>query len=107
MADENKDVIKFEKKLLIVRKNTDNIRSVPVNDLAITHSANELFLTFSTIEPPLILDMEDLDKTTEIEGIVRAKFVISLTFAEAIVKTLSKEINAYKQGGGGLNVNFE
>lgn len=105
MADEN--VIQFEKKLPIVRKNTDNIRSIAVNDLAVTHSANELFLTFSTIEPPLILDMKDLDQVTEIEGIVRTKLVISLAFAEAIVKTMSKEIEAYKKGGGGLNVNFE
>ncbi len=106
MTDENKDTIQFERKIPIVRRNPDNIRSVPVNDLAITHSANELFLNFSVVEPPLILDIDELSKITEIEGIARAKLVISLAFAEAIVKTLSQEIETYKKEGG-LNVKFE
>jgi hypothetical protein len=104
MADE--DIIRVGKRLPIVRKNVDNVRSIFVNDMLVNHSSNEFFLIFSSIEPPIVLDTEELNKLEEVESIVRTKLVISLAFAEAIVKTLSQEIETYKKDGGS-NVRLE
>lgn len=84
------------KEVKIIRKNPDNIRAIPVNDLIVTHSNSEFFLTFSLIEPPAILEQKELSDLNEVEAIARAKFVISPEFAEAITNVLSKNIEKFR-----------
>ena len=82
--------------LKIKRVNPDNIRSVPVNDILVNHSENEFFITLSSVEPPAILDAEDLKNINSIEALTRVKITVSPKFAELIVKTLSTNIEKHK-----------
>ena len=84
------------KPLKIRRVNPDGVRSVPVNDRLITHTKQEFYITFSSIEPPTILDEKDLEDLQGIDAVARAKLVVSLDFAEAIIKALSINIENYK-----------
>lgn len=94
---EEKDSVKaIGKQVAISRINPDNIRSVFANDLLVTHSDNEFFLTFSEIEIPPILEEKDLQNLTTIEAITRIKLIITPRFAEAILKTLSSNLDNYK-----------
>jgi hypothetical protein len=85
------------KQVRIKRLNPDGIRSVPANDLIITHSKQEFYLTFSSIEPPPILEEKDLEDLEQVDALARSKLVISLDFSEAILKALSMNIEAFKQ----------
>lgn len=66
------------KEVKIKRVNPDNILPIFVNDFLITHSENEFFLTFSVIEPPAILDFEELNLINNVDAITRIKAVLTL-----------------------------
>jgi hypothetical protein len=83
--------------LKVERINPDNIRSAPVNDIIITHSQNEFFITFSSVEPPLVLDPKELSQLTAINAIARSKIVVSQEFLEAIIKALNINLENYKK----------
>lgn len=83
--------------LRIERVNPDNVRSLPVNDVIITHSQNEFFITFSSVEPPATLDAEAIRKMTQIDAVTRAKLVVSPDFLEAMIKALTTNLEAHKK----------
>ena len=83
--------------LKVERTNPDNIRSVPVNDVIVTHSQNEFFITFSSVEPPAILDPNELSKLTAIDAITRSKIVVNAEFLEALIKALNINLERYKK----------
>jgi hypothetical protein len=87
----------IQKIVKIVRINPDNIRSVPVNDLLIGHNEEEFFLTFSSFEPPVILDKEDFARINETQAITRVKLVVTPKFAGKIAKVLSKNIERFNK----------
>ena len=84
------------KQVRISRKNPDNVRTVFANDLVVTHTKNEFFLTFSEIELPPILEKKAFQELQEIEAIARVKMVVTLEFAKAIVKTFSSNIDTFE-----------
>jgi hypothetical protein len=86
--------------LSIKRINPDNVRSVPINDIIVNHSENEFFITFSSVEPPAILDPKELEKLSDINAITRAKIVVSPDFLEAIIKALTINLEKYKTNIG-------
>ncbi len=98
MAKKDPPKMLIGKPVKIVRKNPDNIRSMPINDVIISHTQHDFFITFSSIEPPSILEESDLNDLQEVEAIARAKFVISPEFAEAVLKALSINIEKFKEG---------
>lgn len=100
MSQLEKPEIVEGKIIKVMRKNPDNIRLVPANDLVVTHTKNEFYLTFSIFEPPPILDKEELAQLEEADAIATAKLVISPEFAEAVVTVLSRNVEAYKQHAG-------
>lgn len=83
--------------LKIGRTNPDNVRSVPVNDVVINHSENEFFITFSSVEPPVIFSAQDLSQLGDVDAIARAKIVVSPEFLEVLIKALSVNLESYKQ----------
>lgn len=98
MSDEN--VTKQEsvqKDVKIIRVNPDNIRPVLVNDLLVSHTENEFYLTFSNIEPLGILEDSDLESIDKIEAIARAKIVITPKFAESFIRTFTNNYESYKE----------
>ena len=93
-----KTALKFRaKQIKIKRVNPDNIRSIPVNDILINHSSNEFFITFSSVEPPAILDEEDFKNVTSAEAITRSKITVSPKFIELMIKTLTTNLESYKK----------
>jgi len=82
--------------LKVDRINPDNIRSVPVNDIIVSHSQNEFFITLSSVEPPQILDPSELSKLTGINALTRSKIVVSPEFLESIIQALSTNLEKYK-----------
>lgn len=93
-----KTTSKFKaKQFRIKRTNPDNIRSAPVNDVLINHSINEFFITFSSVEPPAILDEEDFKNVNSIEAIARSKITVSPQFIELMIKALTTNLESYKK----------
>jgi len=84
------------KQIKISRKNPDNVRPIAVNDLLITHSRDEFFLTFSMIEFPPILEEKDFENLQEVEAIAMVKIVVTPEFADALSQTLSKNLDSFK-----------
>jgi hypothetical protein len=82
---------------VIKRVNPDNVRTAPVNDFVITHVKDGFFLTFSCLEPLPILDPADYEHIDSVEAIARAKMFITPEFAESMLSTLSKNLEAYKK----------
>ena len=103
MADENAPKMVVGKPVKIVRKNPDNIRSIPVNDVLISHTDYDFFITFSAVEPPPILEEKEFDELVEVEAIARVKLVVTPAFAEALLKVLSTNVERFKQDHDGPN----
>jgi hypothetical protein len=97
MAKKNSTVKKAGKPVKISRVNPDNIRSVPVNDVLISHTRHEFYITFSSVEPPPILDEKDFEKLERIEAFARAKLVVAPKFIEALIKALTTNMDRYKE----------
>ncbi len=80
----------------INRINPNGITPIHVNDLLMSHDGKEIYLTFSEIEPPVLLDEEDLGKLVSVEAVAKVKLVMSPDFLEAIVKLLSENLEKFK-----------
>ncbi len=93
-----KDIV-VGKHVKISRENPDNLRPISVNDLLITHTRNEFFLTFSIVEPPPFLEEKEFEDLHEIKAIARVKLVLSPEFTEATIKALSSNLESFKSEG--------
>lgn len=96
MSDPGEDVKK--KRVKITRVDPDNILTTYVNDLAVSHSNDEFFLTFSLLEPPMIFVEGDIEGIDKAEAVARTKLVVTPEFMEKVIKTLSRLYDNYKQG---------
>jgi hypothetical protein len=85
------------KQIAIIRKNPDNIRSLTVNDLIISHDANTFYLTFSLIEPPIVFNSTDLEEIENVDALTRSKLVITPAVLEVMVKTMSDNLENYRK----------
>jgi hypothetical protein len=86
-----------EVELRIERKNPKRLLSEYVNDLVVTHSEKEVFITFSQIEPPAFLSGEDIEDIKSIEAIAISKLIVTPEFAEKIINTLTKNLRKRKE----------
>jgi hypothetical protein len=85
------------KQVKIVRINPDNVRLLPANDFLISHTRDEFFLTFSSIEPPSVMEQIDLENLEQVEAIARVKLVVTPQFAEAMLAALTINIESFKK----------
>lgn len=81
----------------IERTNPQNIQSIFVNDMVVTHSNNEFFLTFSLIEPPIALDEKQAEDIKKVESVARVKLAVTPDFAQKIVKALEINIKGFEK----------
>ena len=84
------------REIKINRTNPNGINPVHVNDMLVSNDGKEFFLQFSEIEPPVFLEMEDINKLEFIEAITKVKLVISPDLAEAIVRALIENLEKFK-----------
>ena len=84
------------KPIKIKRVNPDGVTPTHVNDMIVSHDGKEFYITFAEIEPPAILDEEELEQLSSISAVAKVKLVISPDFAEAIVRALSENIEKFK-----------
>jgi len=87
---------KILREIKIIRSNPNSVSPTHVNDLLVTHDGKEFFLQFLEIEPPALLDKEELAKLESVQAIVKVKLVISPEFLEAMIKALSETFEKYK-----------
>lgn len=80
----------------IKRINPDNVRPTHVNDMLVSHDGKEFFIQFFEIEPPALLEAEDLKKLKSIDAIMKVKLVMSPEFTEAVIRALSETMAKYK-----------
>jgi hypothetical protein len=85
------------RQLLISRVNPDHIRSVPVNDMVVTHSQNEFFITFTSLEPPPFTDAAELQRAKSVEAITRAKITAAPEFVEIMIKVLNTNLATFRK----------
>ncbi len=76
------------KQVRILRKNPDCIKPAYVNDLIVTHSNNEFFITFSQIEHPAILTDDGLINFETIDSIAMSKIIVSPEFFQKMIEVL-------------------
>lgn len=84
------------KKLSISRINPDNVRPISINDAVITHSDDEFFITFSSIEPPAVLNEAEINKINEVHAITRTKITVSPQFLDVLIKALTNNLETYR-----------
>ena len=97
MPEEQHPTRMVGKPVKIVRINPDNVRSVPVNDVLISHSRHEFYITFSSVEPPPILEEKDFNELERIEAFARAKLVVAPAFVEALIRALSTNLDRFRE----------
>jgi hypothetical protein len=83
------------KQILINRTNPEGLKPEYVNDLIVTHSDNEFFITFSQIERPALLSEEELDKLATIDAIAQSKIVVTPTFIKRMLEVLTENYKKY------------
>jgi len=81
---------KISKQLRINRINPDDIRPLYINDLIVTHTKNEFFVTFSQIELPAILTGEDIDKVDTVNAIAQCKIIMTPEFLPKLIEALQE-----------------
>lgn len=87
-------------RLEIVRKNPDGISPVFVNDMILTHTADEFYLVFSQIEPPVVQTEEQLQKINDIPATNKVKLILTPNFMEKIVKVMTDNLEKHKKSHG-------
>ena len=81
-------VLKVTKQFRINRINPDDLKPLYVNDLIVTHTKEEFFVTFSQIEPPAILPEDDLENIDSVNSIAQAKIIVTPEFFQKIIELL-------------------
>ena len=81
----------------IKRTNPNHVIPTFVNDMIVTHSQNEIYVTFSVIEPPSVLSENEFEDIQSVDGIAISKLVMSPEFAEAVIKVLSENLVKFKE----------
>lgn len=66
-----------------------------------SHTESEFYLTFSELEPPVILEESEMDELESIDVLTKLKLVITPNFARAIIKTLSENIATFEKKAKG------
>jgi len=85
------------KEVKIKRTNPDNVLPIFVNDVVVGHSLVEFIFNFSSIEPPLIIDPQDLQRLKSVDAVTRVKLVTTPKFAQDLLRALSINIENYKK----------
>lgn len=83
--------------LRIVRRNPANIIPMYANDLIVTHTEKEFFITFSQLEPPPLLTQEEAEGMEDIAAIAVAKIVVSPDFIESVIDVLATNLDKHKE----------
>jgi len=81
--------------ILIKRINPDNVPTLHVNDLHVSNTIEEFFITFSQIVPPM--DLDDGEEINEINAIAKAKFVVAPKFIKAMLDALTSNYDKYEK----------
>ena len=81
----------------IRRVNPLGIRSVYVNDFSVIHSPNEVYLTFSQVEPPDVSADQKLADVQTVDAVAVARLVVTPEFAKAIVTTLDENLKRLEE----------
>ena len=84
------------KEIKIKRVNPNGITPVHVNDLVISHDGTEIYLQFSEIEPPALIDREEISKLVSVDAITKVKLVMSADFLEVMIKALTENFEKFK-----------
>ena len=88
--------ISFRKKYI----NPDQVRTEYSNEMTVSHSSREFFISFYRLETPTILDEDEraalLEKET-IDAVMVAKLALTPDFVEAVIKTLQDNIEKYNE----------
>src|SRR6266542_1434580 len=84
------------KEIKIKRINPNAVTPIHVNDMLVSHDGKEIYLQFAEIEPPVLLDAEQINELNSVDAITKVKLVMSPDFLEAIVKVLSENLEKFK-----------
>jgi hypothetical protein len=79
---------KVSKQFRINRINPENLKPLYVNDLIVTHTKKEFFVTFSQIESPAILPEDGFDNIDSVDSIAQAKIIVTPEFFKKIIELL-------------------
>jgi len=84
------------KEIKINRVNPNDVSPIHVNDMLVGQDGKEFFLQFLEIEPPVLLDVEQLKELETVEAIIKVKLVMSPEFLDAVVKALTESLEKFK-----------
>lgn len=93
-----------EFELKIVRKNSKELVSQIANDVAVVHSSDGFFITFSQIEPPIVLTDEEKEalksrKTVDAEAV--AKIFVTPDVMKVLIRVLVENSEKREKTYGG------
>lgn len=104
MAEETKHNAQSEEAVLIKLKksfvNPNNVQTIFANEMTVSHTNREFFVSFYRLEPPLILGEEDKAALLEMESVdavLVARLAITPEFARAVTKALEINIGKYDE----------
>jgi hypothetical protein len=87
-----------EHRIPISRVDPNNVTITYANDLLVTSSEKEIFLTFSQYEPPAVLPGENIDDIKDVKAVAVVRVVASREFAEKIRKLISAALGDAEKG---------
>lgn len=91
-----KDFVTLKKKYV----NPLGVQTIFANEMTVSHTSNEFFLSFYRLEPPIVLDEEDkaeLLKMDSLDAVLVTKIAITPEFAEATLEALKINIEKFKE----------
>lgn len=77
--------------------NPNNVKTEFVNDMLVTHSPNEFFLSFWLTELPIILVQDEFDQLEEVDSILVTKVAVTPKFVKAILEALEINIKKFEE----------
>lgn len=83
------------KQFRINRINPDGLKPLYVNDIIVTHSNKEFFVTFSQIEPPAILPEDDIKEMNSINAIAQSKIIVTPELFQKIIEVFQINLNNF------------
>ena len=87
----------FEGKRLKKRLiNPNNVRGEFANEMIVSHTDNEFYISFWRSEPPPAMSPEDLRDVEEADTILLSKIIVTPAFAELVSSILAKNIKTFK-----------
>ena len=96
-----KKVESIQKKVVVelkkIWKNPNNVATEYSNDMTVTHTEQEYFISFYRTEPPTVFDPEELKGINKIDTVLVAKVAVTPGFAKRIRKALDDNIKTFEK----------